>query len=266
MKNHAFRQKLPVNHILMIYLIAFFLIVLTNLAIPQDLSLEEILKRAQKTFELQQENNKAFIYEYTERIIVGKISKEGEFEKADTVYSRVKMRGDEELSREIVYSHSESEKEKPDKKKSEKENKKLGVDIDVELTIDNPDYVFELVDDTAQFYVRSSAPRKKKPDKGQIKGKYFIDKESFLIKTMDFEVLRPEKVKELKMHLDFTKLDEGPYVMTDMEMRGRVKILFGVINVRFRVAGQFYDYRVLENEEFKETEQILGFVFPVLTH
>jgi hypothetical protein len=42
--------------------------------------------------------------------------------------------------------------------------------------------------------------------------------------------------------------------MTDMEMQGRVRVLFGVINIRFNVFGEFYNYKVLEKIELEENE------------
>lgn len=223
-------------------------------AISQDLSLEEILDKTQKAVQVERNKIDTYVYEYIEKTVFTKLDKKGRVEKADTSVSKIKMKGYDQLSKEAIYSSSKDKKRKSDKKKDDEDSQEFAVGIDVELSADNPDYIFELTGETDREYIISITPRKKKPDKGQIKGKYFIDKESFLIKTMDLEVPRPRKTKELKMRFDFTKLDDGPYVMTDMEMQGRVRILFGVINIRFRVSGEFYDYKVLEKIELEENE------------
>jgi hypothetical protein len=217
--------------------------------ISQALSLEEILDKTQKAVQIERNKIDTYIYEYTEKTVFTKLDKKGQAEEADTTISRIRMKGYDRLSEEIIYSRSKAKKEKSDDKKDNEESQEFTVGIDVELSADNPDYIFEMTDETDREYVISITPRKKKPDRGQVKGKYFIDKESFLIKTMNLEVPRPKKTKELKMHFAFTKLDDGPYVMTDMEMQGRVRVLFGVINIRFHVFGEFYDYKVLKKIE-----------------
>jgi len=223
-------------------------------AISQDLSLEEILDKTRKTVQVERDKIDTYVYEYTEKTVFTKPDKTGHADRADTVIQRVKMKGYERLSQETIYSSSNDKKEKKRSRKKKDNGKGFSIAIDVELSADNPDYVFELVDETDQIYIISITPRKKKPDKGQVKGKYFIDKESFLIKTMDLEIPRPKKVKEMWMCLEFNKLDNGLYVITNMEMKGRVSILFGVMKFRFGLTGKFYDYQVLEKIELEENE------------
>lgn len=244
---------MPAGMLLLImrYFIVFFLsyIIIINPAISQELSLEEILDKTRKTVQAERDKIDTCVYEYTEKTVFTKLDKTGHADKADTVIQRVKMKGYERLSQETIYSSSNDKKEEKRSRKKKDNGKGFSIAIDVELSADNPDYVFELVDETDQLYVILITPLKKKPDKGQVKGKYFIDKDRFLIKTMDLEIPRPKKVKEMWMRLEFDKLDNGLYVMTDMEMQGRVKILFGVINIRFKVLGGFYDYEVLGKAE-----------------
>lgn len=55
-------------------------------------------------------------------------------------------------------------------------------------------------------------------------------------------------MKELFLNFNFSKLYNGHYAMTNMEVRGRVKILF-VINIRFKVIGKYYDFKLPEAVE-----------------
>ncbi len=208
-------------------------------AFSQEISLEEILDRTTEAIKIEDNRKKASVFEFTEKIIFSKLNKKGECEDVDTVISRVRMKGDEELSREILYSSSDEDT----KKKKKKESK---AQIKTAFSIDDPDYSYELLEETEDAYIVSITPRKKKPDKGQIKGKIYIDKDSFLIKTMDFIVPRPEKLKELSMRFELARLDNGLYVVSDMRMNGYVKFLFGVVKFRFRVEGEFCDYAVCE--------------------
>ena len=203
-----------------------------------EISLEEILNRTTQAIEAEDSRKKVLIFEFTEKIIFNKLNKEGECEDVDTVISRVKIKGDEELSREILYSSSDD-----DKKKKKNESK---AQIKKSFSIDDPDYIYELFKETENTYIVSITPRKPKPDKGQIKGEIIINKGNFLIKTMDFMVPRPEKLKELSMHFELARLDNGLYAINNMEIRGFVKVLLGIVKVRFRVEGEFYDYTVCE--------------------
>ncbi|MCD6163685.1 MAG: hypothetical protein J7K40_14885 [candidate division Zixibacteria bacterium] len=134
----------------------------------QQITLEEILNRTQNALEAEEENSKSYIIEFTEKILIGKVDKEGIYDEADTIISRVKMQGDEELTREIIYSSSDDKDDRDDKKNRNEKNK---LDIKSHLSIDDPNYYFELLEKTDNAYIISINPRKKKPIKDKLGGK-----------------------------------------------------------------------------------------------
>jgi hypothetical protein len=209
-------------------------------AFSQSLSLDQILKRTTEAIERANANNKTYLFEFTEKIIAGKINDEGVYEEVDTVISRVKIQGEEELDRTIIYSNSE---EKESKKKKDKDS---NLKFKQSFSPDDPDYIYSLAGETDSAFTVNIKPRKEKPDKGQISGMMVIDKNSFLIRTMDFEIPRPEKAKEISMLINFKLLENNHYVMTDMEIKGLIKALLGIISIRFKVIGEFYDYKLIE--------------------
>lgn len=209
----------------------------------QNLLLDSILVRSDRANTAVMDSLKNYSYEFTEKMIFNELDDEGNIKKADTTISQIKTVNGEESSRTVIYSTS--------KDKSSEKNEKNGDDNQMSASFsgnlkpDDPDYAYGLVDSTDECYVISVTPRKAKPDKDQIRGKYFIDKNSFLFKSMDMETPRPEKLKELKMKVSFKRLPEGPYVITNMEMAGRVKALLGIVNIKFKLVGEFYDYKVI---------------------
>jgi hypothetical protein len=212
-------------------------------ATAQDLSIKEILDRADKANTAATDSLKSCSYEFTENIIALKLNDDGSIDKADTVVSRVKTKDGTEISRKIISTNSKEAKDtqKDDSKKDDKDHKE-SFGVEIKLSEDNPDYKFALLNSTEKEYVVSITPRKQKPDKGQIEGTYVFDRNSFLIKAMDFVVPRPEKLNFMSMKLDFIKLDNGPLVISKMKMNGHVKALLGIVNIKFQMTGDFSDY------------------------
>jgi len=211
-------------------------------AYSQDVPLKEILNRTRFALEVEGNRNQELLIEHTEKFVSAKVDKDGLSESTDTTIARVVTQGENEISREVIYSTD-------DGKKKKREGKGSLEDFIDDITIDSPKYKYELIENTVDEYVVSVTPRKKKPDKGQIEGKYYIDKNTFLLNSMDFIVPRPEKLKELTMRFDFKKLDNGLYVTQSMFMLGRVRVLLGIVDIRFKVEGEFYDYKVVEAVE-----------------
>ncbi|MCP4583382.1 MAG: hypothetical protein GY839_17375 [candidate division Zixibacteria bacterium] len=207
----------------------------------QAISLEEILNRTRQALETEKKHNADLVIEHTERFINGKVNDKGEYEKVDTVMAVVSKQGDTELNRETIYATCAEERKR-------RKDRSLWEMLD-DMTVDSPNYVYELFEITDNEFVVAIAPRMEKPDKGLIDGKYYIDKESYLINKMDFMVPRPEKLNELAMRFRFEKLDNGLYVTETMYMLGRVKVLFGIVDIRMKVKGEFFDYKVLESDE-----------------
>jgi hypothetical protein len=236
----------------MLWTLLFSLIIAAEPPPAQKQVLDDILARADKANQTAMDSLKNYSYEFTEKMVFNELDKNGNAKKADTTITLVIIKNGEETSRKILYSTS-GEKDKPEKENNTKkdDDHEVSVGISGELSPDNPDYTYGLIDSTDRDYVISVTPKKAKPDEGQVKGNYYIDKKSFLYRSMDVEIPRPQRAKEMKMRIDFRQLPEGPFVMTNMSMLGRAKALLGIIDIRFKVVGEFYDYRVINQETVK---------------
>ena len=71
---------------------------------------------------------------------------------------------------------------------------------------------------------------------------------------MDVVIPRPKRAKEMKIRIEFQRLLEGPLVMKNMSMAGRASFILGIINIRFQVSGEFYDFQVTAKNEIEKNE------------
>lgn len=204
------------------------------------LDLNSILARADSVNTAVMDSAKCYSYEFSEKIIFEELGDNETIKKADTSISRVIVKNGKEISRTIIYPPGKSED-----KKSEKE---MSAGASIDLSPDNPDYNFELIDSSGAAYAIKISPKKNPPEKEQIDGIFYIDKNTFLATRMDFAIPRPKDVKQLKMSLNFTRLQEGPFVIADMKVQGLAAPLWGLIKIRFKVTGEFYDYVVLNDD------------------
>jgi hypothetical protein len=191
---------------------------------------------------------KYYSYEFTEKIIFEKLEDNDIAKKTDTTIARVTVKEGKEIARKILHSTDESkEKSSNDKKGENADDKEMSVGAEIDFSPNNPDYSFALIDSSGPSYVVSIIPKKARPDKDQINGTFHLDKQSFLATRMDFSIPRPTDAKELTMLMNFTRLPNGPYVITDMMVKGKASALLGLIKIKFRVTGAFSDYVVLPN-------------------
>jgi len=202
--------------------------------ISGPIDINSILSKADSVNTAVMDSAQYYSYEFTEKIVFTELDDNENIKKADTTISRVTINNGKESSRTIIYPPQKSKNKKSDKEKS------TGATVD--LSPDNPDYKFDLLDSPGSAYVIKISPRKNPPEKEQIDGIFYIDKETFLATRMDFAIPRPKNVKQLKMLLNFTRLAEGPFVITNMNVQGLAAPFWGLIKIRFMVTGEFYDY------------------------
>ena len=142
-----------------------------------------------------------------------------------------------ELSREIIYSSSGRGEEKKSESREEK----------ISLSPDNPDYNFSLTGITNDSYKISVSPKSSPPKEGQFRGTIEIDRHKYYLKNLDFVVPDPEgALKEFAIAINFEPLEGGLYLPGDMQIRGYVKAMLGLIKVRFSGEFVFREYRIVE--------------------
>lgn len=202
-----------------------------------ELSLEQILAKSDSVMGLNDSLLSSTKYRFEQFTVFNRLEKDGSIKHTDTTILIITRQGDEEISREVVYS-STGEGES---KKSE------GGEQEISLSPDNPDYNFDLTEITDVSYKIAVSPKKSPPKEGQYVGTIEIDKQDFYLKSFDFIVPDPEgALKEFAIAINFEPLEGGLFVPADMRMRGYVKALLGIIKVRFSGEFWFSDYEILE--------------------
>jgi len=165
---------------------------------------------------------------------MNRLERDGNVKSSDTTIAVVTSRGDEELSREIVYSSSGKEAKKS---KGEK----------FSLSFDDPGYDFSLTDSDDESYKISVVPKSSPPNEGDYVGTVEIDKRRYFLRRFDFEVPDPEgALKEFAIVMDFEPLEGGLVVPAGMAVRGYAKALLGIIRVRFSGEFRFDKYEIIE--------------------
>ncbi len=205
--------------------------------IASELSLEQILARADSVAEINDSLLSTTKYRFEQFAVFNRLNKDGSVKKADTTIAIITRQGDEELSREVVYSSSGE----GESKKSE------GKEQEISLSPDNPDYNFSLTEITDDSYKITVSPRSSPPKEGQYQGIIEIDRHNYYLKSFDFVVPDPEgALKEFSIAINFEPLEGGLFLPSDMRMTGYVKAVFGIIKVRFSGEFKFSDYEILE--------------------
>jgi hypothetical protein len=200
------------------------------------IGLNSILIKADSVNTAAIDSAQYYSLEFSEKIIFAELDDNENIKKADTTISHVTVNNGKESSRTIIYP--------PQKSKNKKSDKGMAAEATIDLSPDNPDYKFDLLDSSGAAYVIKISPKKNPPEKEQIDGIFYIDKKTFLATRMDFAIPRPKDAKQLKMLLDYTRLKEGPFVITNMNLQGLATPFWGLIKIRFKVTGEFYDYVV----------------------
>ncbi len=227
---------------LSLLIIASFFICLSSMGFADEtaaieLSIEEILARADSVAKVNDSLFAAAKYKFEAFTVFQRLNKDGSVKDTDTTISKITKRGDEELDREIIYSSS-GDTESKKVKKHEKE---------ISLSFSDPEYNFSLAEITDDSYKISIEPQNTPPKEGQYQGTLLIDKERFFTKRIDFIVPKPEgALKEFSIALNFESLEGGLVVPVDMKMKGLVKVLLGIIRIRFAGEFKFSKYEILE--------------------
>lgn len=222
--------------------IVIFLLLSAAVVFAQDepvseLSLEEILTRAHSVGEANDSLLSASRYRFKQLAVFSRLEKDGSIKKADTTIAIMTMQGDEEISREVIYSSSGDEEGKRSEGKKQ----------EISLSPDNPDYNFDLTEITDDSYKISVSPKASPPKEGQYVGTIEIDRHDFYVKSFDFVVPDPEgALKEFSIAINFEPLEGGLFLPAEMRMRGYVKAVLGIIKVRFSGEFKFSDYEILE--------------------
>lgn len=203
----------------------------------EELTLDQVLARADSVSKINDSLLANTKYRFEQFSVFDRLEKDGSIKKSDTTIAVITRQGDEEISREIVYSSSgEGEAKKSESKEQE-----------ISLSPDNPDYNFSLTEITDDSYKIAVDPNASPPKEGQYRGTIEIDRHKYYLKKLDFTVPRPKgALKEFSIAINFEPLEGGLFMPKDMQMRGYVKAMLGIIKVRFAGEFRFSDYRVLE--------------------
>lgn len=201
-----------------------------------SLSLQDILAKADSVSNLNDSLLADTKYSYKSLLVFNRIDGDGNIEKSDTTIAIITRLGDEELSREVIYSSNADEG-----------RRMKGQERKISFALDNPDYEFSLTDFDESSYKIAIVPRASPPDEGDFEGTVKIDAWGYFVKRINLEVPDPEgAMKEYAIDMNFKPLEGGLVVPTDMRMRGFVKALLGIVKVRFNGEIRFTDYRILE--------------------
>jgi hypothetical protein len=225
----------------MIFRVISIAVVISHLSVSSlksdesDLSLNDILSKADSVSSMNDSLRAGTKYSYELFSVMNRLNKDGSIKNSDTTIAAITMMGDEEISRELVYSSSGSDGEAKREKR------------DISFSIDNPDYNFSLTDFDESSYKVQVVPKSSPPKSGQYTGTMELDRRGFYLRRFDFVVPDPEgALKEFAIEMDFEPLEGGLVVPVEMSMRGYVKALLGIIRVRFAGEFRFSNYQILE--------------------
>jgi hypothetical protein len=200
------------------------------------LTLEDILHRADLARTVNDSVLAETKFSFKSHSVFNRVDGDGNIKSSDTTIVIITRIGDEEISREILYTSNGDQ----GRKMKRREGK-------IPLSPDNPDYDFSLTGGNDEIYRVAVVPRKSPPEKGDYQGSIEIDSEDYSIRRIDFVVPRPEgALKEFAIDMNFKPLEGGLVVPTDMRIRGYVKALLGIVKVRFTGEILFSDYQILE--------------------
>lgn len=216
----------------------FFTVCIYTNIFAQDndpLPLERILARTDSVMAINDSLHANTKIRYELFSVMNKLDGDGGIKSSDTTIAIIISMGDEEISREIVYSSAGKDAEKS--KESE----------EFSLSFDDPAYNFSLTDSDKSSYKIAVVPVSSPPSEGEFIGTVEIDKRRYFLKRFDFEVPDPEgALKEFAMVMDFEPLEGGLVVPVEMKMKGYVKALLGIIRIRFSGEFRFSKYEIIE--------------------
>jgi len=198
-------------------------------------AIEDILARADSVSRLDDSVRAETTIRFKLFSVMNRLKGDNTVKESDTTIAVVTMKGEEEISREIIYSSKNGDG------KSKRGEKKAS------FSFDDPAYNYSLTDSDESSYKISVVPKSSPPGEGEYAGTVEIDKQRFFLKRFDFDVPDPEgALKEFAIDMDFELLEGELLVPVEMKMRGFVKALMGIIRVRFSGEIRFSEYRILE--------------------
>jgi hypothetical protein len=213
------------------------LILSASVLSSQELMLKDILARADSVATLNDSITAETKYRFEQLAVFSRLNKDESLKSVDTTISIVTKQGEEELSRELLYSSKGDD----DAKGMKKREKKISFDLD------DPEYVFSLAGSDSLSYMIAVASKSSPPREGQYEGTITIDKQAFYTKRIDLTIPDPEgALQEFEIDITFEPREGGLIVPTYLTMRGYVRALLGIVKVRF--AGEFLysNYEILE--------------------
>lgn len=245
--------------VLVIFLLFSFGITKSQVTTP--LSVDEIVKLAKEARKKQREYLKDYTCLCVEEMRV--LDKKGKIKHKETTKRKVYLKGD--ITHDEIISIRKKEKSLPGKeinkrqKEIDKEEKKRGTEKDSRWISPFEErgegkFEFALVrEDTVSgrsAYVLSVKPREK--SKKLLKGLYWIEKERFRVLRSEFSPSKnPKFVKEMKVFIDFTEVEEGVFVPRTFKVKGKGGFLFFKTNFEMERTCQDYQLNVgVEDEIF----------------
>jgi hypothetical protein len=199
------------------------------------LTVQAILHMADSVAAFQDSLLAQIKYAVRESVVFNELKDKGEIGNSDTIISDLTVENGKESSRQVVYSNRKS-------KSGGSKEQSLGVN----LQFNDPDYNYSLTGTSDSSYIISVSP-KAAVKKGDYTGKVEIDRRGFYLRMIDFEVPKPEgALKEFTTRVRFEPLEGGLVVIKDVETRGLVKALFGIVKMKFSGIVSYSDYRIMK--------------------
>lgn len=239
--NLAMRNNCPGRPILILFGL-IFLFIQYSVSLCQEavssapnLGLEQIISKADSMSKQSDSLGAATRVRYRLFAVMNRLKGDGSIKSSDTTIATVTRQGEEEISREIIYSTQSSEG------KSKKEERKYS------FSFDDPAYKFSLTSSDDSSYGISVVPKSSPPREGEYVGTVNIDNQRFFLRRFDLEVPDPEgALDEFAIEMSFELLEGELVVPVTMKMRGFVKALLGLIRVRFSGEFRFSDYEIVQ--------------------
>lgn len=195
------------------------------------------------------------------------LDKKGKIKHKETTQRKVYVKGD--ITHDEIISIQKKEKSLPEKeinkrqKEIDKEERKKEKEKDSKWISPfeekgegkfNINLVREDTLDGRPAYVLSVKPKKK--SRGLQKGLYWIDKRSFRILKSEFSPSQnPKFVKEMKIFVDFTEVEEGVFLPRTFKVKGKGGFLFFKTNFEMERTCEDYQLNVgLKDEIFPKLQ------------
>lgn len=227
---------------------------------------DEIVRLAKEARKKQREYLKDYTCLCVEEMRV--LDKKGKIKHKETTQRKVYVKGD--ITHDEIISIQKKEKSLPGKeinkrqKEIDKEEKKRGTEKDSRWISPFEErgegkFEFALVrEDTVAgryAYVLSVKPKEK--SEKFLKGLYWIEKERFRVLRSEFSPSKnPKFVKEMKVFIDFTEVEEGVFVPRTFKVKGKGGFLFFKTNFEMERTCQDYEINVGLKEEIFPQLQI----------